>query len=88
MSLKSELKVIGPNDKLIIVMQKSTKEKAQLLCNEIASCLRSEKYRVIAMNNFDAYVIKEGANIQIRDMTGQMSKELKIAMFGDVGFDS
>ena len=88
MSIESDLKVIGPNDRLIIVLKNSTKAEAWLLCKQMETYLSSEKCRVIAINNFDVYVIKEGANIQIRDEIGQMSKELKIALFGELGFDS
>jgi len=88
MSIKSDLKVIGPHDKLIIVCNKTSEYDAWWMCKEIETYLSSGTCRVIAINNVDAYVIKEGSNIQIRDQIGQMSRELKIAILGDVGFDS
>ena len=60
MSIKSELKTIGPHDKLIIVCNRTSKYDAWMMCKKIEAYLSSGTCRVIAMNNVDAYVIKDG----------------------------
>ncbi len=88
MSIKSDLKIIGPNDRLIVVVKRPSLIEALILCKGIEASLNSDTHRVVMMHNLDLYVLKEGANVQIRDKIGQMSRELKVSLFGNVGFDS
>lgn len=82
MIIKSDLNIINPGDKLILVTEMEDYNYAIELCNSIESFLASG-HRVLIANNFDTYVIKRDAIILLRDKAGQMSQEMRMSLYGD-----
>ena len=74
--------IINPGDKIILATNTESQGKATLLCNQVESFLASE-HRVLALTNFDVYIIKREAILLLRDKAGQMSREMRLSLYGD-----
>ena len=77
-----DINVIEPNDKIILATNTDSRERTLELCNSVESFLASE-HRVLAINNFDVYIIKQGAILLLRDKAGQMSREMRLSLYGN-----
>ena len=77
-----DINVIEPGDKIILATNTDSRERTLELCNSVESFLASE-HRVLAINHFDVYIIKQGAILLLRDKAGQMSREMRLSLYGD-----
>ena len=77
-----DINVIEPGDKIILATNTDSRERTFELCNQVESFLASE-HRVLAINHFDVYIIKQGAILLLRDKAREMSREMRLSLYGD-----